>query len=85
MGSLKPGATYVYESPDGGESIYAREQGSNERILVGVSYKKQTKDEELRQAQLWFDMRKVAHTNPTLQAAIDRAILIYQLSKEDGQ
>jgi len=81
MGQLKPGVTYVYESPDG-ESIYAREQGSTERILIGVSYKKQTKDEELRQAQLWYDIRKVASTNPTLQTAIDRVIMIYQLSKD---
>ena len=34
MGSLTPGATYIYESPDGGETVYARKEGSTERILA---------------------------------------------------
>ena len=83
IGRLKPGVTYVYESPDNGNSIYAREQGTNDRILIGTSYKKQTMDEELRQAQLWHSIRKVAETNPTLQTAIDRVIMLYQLSKDN--
>jgi len=84
MGQLEPGATYIYESPDGGDSIYARKQGENDRILIGISYKKQTRDEELRQAQLWHDIRKTAHTNETLQKAIDRVIILYELCKENN-
>ena len=28
-------SVYVYESPDGGNTIYRRERGSDERILMG--------------------------------------------------
>lgn len=35
MGSLKPGATYVYERVD--DRIYAREMGQPKRQLVGWS------------------------------------------------
>ena len=28
------GTTYVYESPDGGDTVYRRESGKDERVLV---------------------------------------------------
>jgi hypothetical protein len=30
---------------------------------------------------MWGDIRRTARTNPTLQDALERAIMIYQLSK----
>lgn len=33
MGKLKPGATYIYERD--GDTIYAREQSTTERHVVG--------------------------------------------------
>jgi len=36
MGSLKPGATYTYER--NGDEIYARENGTTERTLVGYDH-----------------------------------------------
>jgi hypothetical protein len=32
--------------------------------------------------KLWGEIRRKARTNPTLQDALERAIMIYQLSKE---
>jgi hypothetical protein len=52
MGTLKPGATYIYH-------------------------------DHMRQDKLWGDIRRTARTNPTLQDALDRAIMIYNLSKTD--
>jgi hypothetical protein len=37
--------------------------------------------EQLRQNQLWHDIRTAAQTNPTLQAALDQCIMIYKLSE----
>ena len=36
MGTLTPGATYVYER--NGEEIYARETGQTERTIIGYQY-----------------------------------------------
>jgi hypothetical protein len=34
--------------------------------------------------KLWGEIRRAAKTNKTLQDALERAIIIYQLSKDDG-
>jgi hypothetical protein len=84
MGRLTPGATYIYESPDGGETVYARESGSTERIMIGQSTRAKSLIKEIRENELWVDIRQMAETNPTLQEALERAKIIYHLSKENG-
>lgn len=87
MGNLKPGATYIYERS--GDEIYARESGETERSLVG--YKQpvdiRTSDgrplrEHMLEDKMWGEIRRMAPTNPALQKALDRAIMIYRLSKD---
>lgn len=80
MGTLKPGVAYVYENVDG--DIYAREFGKNQRILIGTD--ENSTRARLREMQFWHDMLKAAKTNPALQEALDRAKIIYELSKENG-
>ena len=75
MGSLKPNTKYIYESPDGGKTIYAREFGSYERKLIGAEY-------PISRKINWQDIELEAKSNPALQTAIDRVILVYTLSKE---
>jgi hypothetical protein len=86
MGSLTPGATFIYERV--GDEIYARESGAVERTLVGYDqkYDPRTTDgrplrEHLLEDQLWGNIRRAARTNAALQDALDRAIMIYNLSK----
>ena len=91
MGSLKPEATYIYER--NGDEVYAREMGQVERKLVGYKYEMEGKidprtndgrslHEHMMEDKLWGDIRREARTNVTLQKALDRAIMIYKLSKE---
>jgi hypothetical protein len=82
MGQLKPDTTYIYESPDGGETVYAREFGTPERTLVGQSYKALTVQEQLMQDKLWGEIRRTARTNPALQAELERVIMLYHLIKD---
>lgn len=83
MGRLKPGASYVYESPDGGKSTYAREVGAapSERFLIGYSLDMIDHLEKIDRESRWLDILNVAETNPTLKDAVDRAIVIYELIK----
>lgn len=82
MGNLKPGVTYIYESPDGGKTTYAREQGSSERILIGYSYDMEKELERIHKEQQWMDILKLSEQSPALQEAIERVIMIYELSKQ---
>jgi hypothetical protein len=93
MGSLKPGATYIYER--NGEEVYAREFGETERKLIGYKYEMEGKPdprtddgrplvEHIREDKLWGDIRRAAKTNTALHEALERAILIYHLSKDHG-
>jgi hypothetical protein len=91
MGSLKPGATYIYER--NGDEVYAREFGEKDRTLIGYTYEMQNKPdprtndgrplrEHIMEDKMWGEIRREAKTNITLQKALDRAIMIYRLSKD---
>ena len=86
MGTLKPGATYIYERV--GDEVYAREFGATDRTLVGYNQEYDARNpdgrplrDNLQEDKLWGNIRQAALTNPTLQDALDRAIMIYNLSK----
>jgi hypothetical protein len=88
MGSLKPGATLIYERVDG--VVYAREAGKIERTEVGWNYDSRTSDgrplhDHIMDSKLWGNIHRAAKSNPLLQDALDRAKIIYELSKKDGQ
>jgi hypothetical protein len=79
MGTLKPNTEYIYERADG--VTYAREFGSTERVAIGWEYKAIA--DNYWNSRLWADVLKEAETNTALQTALDRAIMIYRLSKDD--
>ena len=85
MGNLRPDATYIYERADG--VTYAREMGADPstRVVIGYDYDPVTghridRHTQVQENQLWQDIRRAAHTNPSLQDALERAVIIYQLS-----
>ena len=84
MGSLVPGVPLIYERVDG--TVYARRAGELERTVVGYDHDPRTSDgrplhDHIQDSKLWGDIRREAKTNPTLQDALDRVIMVYQLSK----
>lgn len=80
MGRLRPGERYIYERVD--DVIYARPFGHppNDRFEIGRSHS--ARAEEARQDQLWKNIRLEAQHNKALQDTLDRAIMIYELSKK---
>lgn len=83
MGRLKPGATYVYEKADG--VTYAREIGAHpgDRFAIGWDYNLKEKNERTKRIELWDKIFYDARTNPSLQEAIERVIVIYELQKRE--
>jgi hypothetical protein len=76
MGSLKPGATLIYERANG--VITAREFGSTEKRVIGYDIGHSPEQIHLSE---WNDILRASEKNPTLQEAIERVIMIYNLSK----
>lgn len=79
--------SFVYESPDQGQTIYRRKVGEVVRELIKDT---RTLDgrpmvEHIQEDKLWGDIRRAAKTNPTLHDALERAIVIYQLSKKNDR
>jgi hypothetical protein len=76
----------IFESPDKGETVYVREDGSTERVrvLYSESEKKRSLHNDIMESKLWGDIHRTAKTNPALQAALERVKVTYYLSKENG-
>lgn len=96
MGTLKPDATYIYERADGVVYARESGAGPNTRFEVGYEYDPITGHRidhdsrtshgrplhaHIQENKMWGEIRRAAQTNPTLQDALDRAIMIYQLTK----
>lgn len=76
MGSLKPGATYIYERANG--ITYAREFGKTERKVIGYDADAISNPYN----PLWQDILSESKVNPSLHKALERVIMLYRLSKD---
>ena len=98
MGTLKPDATYVYERVGNEVYAREVGADPSTRRLIGygydpvtghhVDYDKRTADgrplvDHLRETKLWAEIHRMAKTNPALQDALERVIMIYKLIKVD--
>lgn len=87
MGSLTPGATYIYERVGG--VVYAREAGSDPstRKVIGYHYDPYLENLKIdyNLETVWKDILIEAKTNIPLQEALDRVKVLYHLSKDNGQ
>jgi hypothetical protein len=71
----------IYESPDGGETVYVRESGSVFRQLLRESPKIKKINEQIDEDNLWNDIRLAAKTDAALHSILEQAKIIYYLSK----
>lgn len=93
MGSLTPGATYIYER-DGG-TVYAREMGKTERQVIGYAYEgevglKDTPREDtflgqpMSEIMLMAAILEESKTNSALREEVERVKILYHLGRKDG-
>ena len=69
----------IYESPDGGKTVYSRKSGSSDRTLL-------QEDPNKHYITRWYEWReilKLAETEPSLADAINQAEIIYVLLKTE--
>ena len=75
---------FVYESPDGGETVYKRKIGSSKRVITDES--EQRVNElifELKEDLEWRLIRQAAESNSVLRDMLDQIREYYYLTKSD--
>jgi len=96
MSQLKPDTKYIYERANGVVYAREFGADPGDRTVVGYDYDpisghkinhdSRTADgrplyDHIQENKMWGEIRRAAPTNPTLQDALDRVIMIYQLGK----
>lgn len=86
MGTLKPGATYIYEKANG--ITYAREAGAHpgDRFEIGRDYNHESTLLGMPMSEVtnWIILIETAKSNPALQDLLDQAKMLYELTKQEG-
>lgn len=76
--------TQIFESPDGGQTVYTREIGGKEKKLYYVSPAAVTDMKETLLTQEWLNIRHVAKNNPALQKSVEHLIMMYRMIQNDN-
>ena len=71
----------IYESPDKGKTVYAREFGQTDRQLISGNNSIVTRQKGV-QLDMLRDMLRAAETDPDLRELLDQAIMLYQLKRD---
>lgn len=76
--------TYIYESPDGGNTIYRRPFGSDssQRHLHSISKTHRRWQQKKQQLQLLQQVVDAAESDPELKEMIEKAIIYHQLKSQ---
>ena len=69
----------IYESPDGGKTVYSRKSGSSNRTLI----KEDTSQTYITKWYEWKEILKLAETEPSLANAINKAEMLYVILKKE--
>ncbi len=73
----------IFESPDGGRTVYSRKSGSSNRTLVSKDPQLILEEEEAAKWVKWKDILREAKDNTTLTDAIERVEVLYALLKKE--
>jgi hypothetical protein len=72
----------IYESPDGGRTVYARRPGSNHRELHMRDPELEKELADLKNQERWQQILAARATNPELNDLLEKAEILYELSKK---
>jgi hypothetical protein len=69
----------IYESPDGGKTVYSRKSGSSDRTLI----KEDTSQNYITKWYEWKEILKLVESEPSLANAINKAEMLYVILKKE--
>ena len=73
----------IFESPDGGHTVYKRPVGKTHREIVSESPEAQLKRQMLDEQKAWRDILVIAKSDPILQEMISKVKVYYSLKYND--
>lgn len=73
----------IFESPDGGRTVYARRPGQSERDLHWQDPALQRELEELEQQKRWVDIFQARRDNAELNRLCEQVEIMYELGRRD--
>ncbi len=71
--------TYIYESPDGGNTVYRRRMCNTQRELHSISDKRRDLLDKLKKNKLWGDIHRAAQSDSVLQHMLDQVEIYHRL------
>jgi HD superfamily phosphodiesterase len=77
------GAT-IYESPDGGKTVYARQHGSSDRVLIRTDDTVEETKKLLNRQKRLMKIVELAETVPALAEQLAKLETIYLLVKNEN-
>ena len=77
------GAT-IYESPDGGKTIYARQRGSSDRVLIRTDNAVEETKKLLNRQKRLMKIVELAETVPAINDQLEKLEEIYLLVKNEN-
>ena len=72
----------IFESPDGGRTVYARTPGSLERKMHWQDPSVQRELEELEAQKRWVDIFQARRDNPELDRLCEQIEVFYELGRQ---
>ena len=72
----------IFESPDGGRTVYARQPGSTQRTLHSQDPELQKELAELEQQKRWVDIFHARTDNPELDRLCEQVEVLYELGRQ---
>lgn len=85
MSSNKQPELKIFESPDGGKTIYCRKPGEVKRELYWQDPQAKLDALKAKNAAMWVEIQEMAENNTALRKAIENVIVIYKLSLEHAK
>ena len=73
--------TYIFESPDGGKTIYRRTTGNAHRELWYESDEVVSMRREVTEDQEWHQIRQAAKNNPMLAKMLEQVRMYWMLRR----
>lgn len=74
----------IYESPDGGKTVYARQSGSTDRWIHSIDGETQQMLDRLADDRMWREILEAAQTNTALADLLEQVKMTYQLTKNEN-
>ena len=76
--------TYIYESPDGGHTVYRRQvdQFPTQREIQSISEHKKKWDQQVEREMRWTKILNAADHDPVLQDMLDQVEIYYRLKSQ---